>query len=253
MPDPLHDDTHWAHDRTQVAHRTHEHRKLDHRTHDNHTHDNHTLDHRTLDHRTLDHRATGPATPDPATGVSRRAVLAGLAAAGAVALAGCQGGGGETGTPQPPADVADDQCDACGMVIGEHFGPTGQVFYAEESPAGHPNPARFDSLAQCLFPYTAQKEGRGWEAETVYVTDYSSVDYDLPEREGTRYISRHTGPAAYAEADAVTLVVGSDVHGAMGPDAVPFSARADAAAFRDEWGGELRAFDDVEPGTFARE
>lgn len=191
-------------------------------------------------HRACDHRA-----------LCRRRVLGGLAAAGAVALAGC--GSGTSGSDDvDPIDASEAQCDVCGMVIGEQFGPSAQVFYADNAPDDHANPARFDALSACLFPYYFEKEGRGWTATAVFVTDYSSVDYDVLEREGTRYVTGHAGPDGYARADAVSLVVGSGLHGAMGPDAIPFAEPADADAFRDEYGGEVLAFDDVEPGTFSR-
>jgi len=184
-------------------------------------------------------------------GRTRRAVLGGLAA-GAAALAGCGGGGGTAEPPDPIALEGQLQCEVCGMVIGSNFGPNGQIFYREESPAGHDNPAYFDALPACLFPYHFQKQTRGWEATAVYVTDYSATDYEITTMEGRTYISSHVAAETFAAGSETTLVVGSDLQGAMGADFFPFSERADAEALRAEYGGKLRAFEEVDTQTLAQ-
>lgn len=154
--------------------------------------------------------------------------------------------------PDPVALSTAAQCDACGMVVGDHPGPNGEIFYREERPATHDNPARFDSLRGCLFPYYFEHERLGWEAVAVYVTDYSTVDYTLSSEGDRTFVSSHTGAGSFTDARAASYVVGSGVHGAMGEDLVPFSARADAESFATDHGGEVLGFDDVSPETLKR-
>lgn len=185
--------------------------------------------------------------PRPRALTRRSVVGAGGVLVGA-ALAGCLGGSDGGGAPAAPVALAGgQQCDSCGMVIEKHPGPNGQIFYEEHTPEGHADPAVFDALKGCLFPYLFEHERRDWSASVVYVTDYSSVDYDLPEHDGTTYISSHTDSDSFAKARDLTYVVGSDVQGAMGPDFVPFSSEDDAQAFADEHGGDLVAYDDITP------
>jgi len=153
----------------------------------------------------------------------------------------------------PPVSLSGGlQCDVCGMVIEKHPGPNGQIFYEDERPEGHDNPARFDSLKQCLFPYRLEHEQLGWTALAVYATDYSSVEYTLQTEGGTTYISSHVEPASFGLAEDLLYVVGSDVQGAMGPDFVPFSARSDAEAFAGENGGDLVEYGEIDEGLIGR-
>ncbi len=131
------------------------------------------------------------------------------------------------------------------MIIGEHFGPNGQIFYREHTPEGHDNPARFHTLAHGLFPYYFEHGRLGWEAVAVYVTDYSTVDYEVVARAGRADISTHTAASTFGDARAVRYVAGSDVLGGMGPDLIPFGDVGDAEAFRADHGGALVAFEDV--------
>ena len=178
----------------------------------------------------------------------RRAVL-GASAGVAASLAGCLGtltGDGETPTAISLGEGLD--CDVCGMVIEQHPGPNAQVFYDGDSPEGHDNPARFDSLKQCFFPYRLEREQLGWDLTVAYVTDYSSVDYDVSTQGGTTTISSHVASESFARAADLQYVVNSEVEGAMGPDFVPFSEQADAESFADEYGGEVVAYDDIGEG-----
>lgn len=179
--------------------------------------------------------------------LSRRQVLGTGAAVAVGAVAGCTSltGGGE---PSAPLAVASDwSCDDCGMVISQHPGPNGQVFFRSNRPEGHDNPARFDALKSCLFPYLRAKEREGWTAEAVYATDYSSVDYEIKEDGDSPTISSHTAAESFADATAMWFVVESDLRGAMGKDFVPFSVEADAEALADEWNGRVVAYDDIGP------
>lgn len=191
--------------------------------------------------------------PDPVHHLTRRETLVASGALAGVALAGCSSlTGGE-----PPAPVALSgglQCDNCGMVVEKHPGANGQVFFEDESPEGHENPARFDALKQCLFPYTMEREQRGWTPSAVYVTDYSKVEYDVSGdgQSSETYISSHVEPESFALADDLHFVVESDVRGAMGRDFVPFSVRSDAEAFAEEYGGRVVGYDDIGPALVGK-
>jgi nitrous oxide reductase accessory protein NosL len=183
------------------------------------------------------------------TGIGRRRLLAGVGLAVAGGVAGCSGdSGGEK--PAPVTLTTDDACDVCGMIIPNHPGPSTEIFYADERPSGHDNPARFDSTWEA-FEYHFERENRGWTAAAFYVTDYSAVDYTVSTAGGDQLISTHPEASAFVDADDVTFVVGSAVKGAMGRDLIAFSVEGDAEAFADEYGGSLATFDDVTPETIA--
>lgn len=163
----------------------------------------------------------------------------------AAAVAGCLGGGGGD-APDPVALSGGLQCDVCAMVIEKHPGPNGQIFYPDREPGGHENPARFDSLKQCLFPFLWEHQQLDWRAAAVYVTDYSAVDYTVNEAGGNAFMSAYTDPASFARAQDLYYAVESGVQGAMGGDFMPFSERADADAFVAEWGGSVVAYGDID-------
>jgi len=181
-------------------------------------------------------------------GVSRRRVVGATAAAAVGGLAGCLGGGGGGGdggdAPDPVTLDESDSCDVCGMVIPNHPGPTSEIFYAGEEPNGHPNPARFDSTWEA-FQFDFERRDRGWSREAFYVTDYSAVEYEVFEDGGDTLVTTHPDAGAFADAEAVTFVVGSEVVGAMGRDLLAFGDEGDAEAFQSEYGGDLAGFGDV--------
>jgi len=181
----------------------------------------------------------------------RRRVLAGTGLLLGLGLAGCLGDGGDGGAvPDPVTLTQADECDVCGMVIPNHPGPTTETFYADQQPSGHDNPARFDSTWEA-FQYDFERENQGWERQAMYVTDYSSVDYEITEDGGDLLISTHPEAEAFAPAGEVTFVVGSEVIGAMGKDLVAFTDDGDAEAFQADHGGELLALDEVTPSVIA--
>jgi len=177
--------------------------------------------------------------------VDRRQVLLGGTAVLA-ALAGCGSGDGDV--PEPVTLTTDDSCEVCGMVIPNHPGPSTEIFYADQQPSGHDNPARFDSTWEA-FEYDFERD---WSVDAFYVTDYSAVDWSLSEAGGDRLISTHPEASAFVDAETVTFVVGSEIKGAMGRDLIAFSEQSDAESFRDEYGGSLAGFDDVTPETIAQ-
>ena len=177
---------------------------------------------------------------------TRRQVVCAAATTAAVGLAGCLGGTGDSNedAPEPVTLGSDADCDVCGMVIAQHPGPTAEVFYADEQPEDHDNPARFDSTWEA-FQYDFDHDD--WTRTAFYVTDYSSVDYEIRTDAGQTVISTHYGSESFVAATDVTFVVASEVVGAMGNDLVGFSARSDAESFQDEYGGDLASVDDVTP------
>jgi nitrous oxide reductase accessory protein NosL len=183
---------------------------------------------------------------DHADSFSRRQVLGVGATMTVGAVAGCTSFSG--GEPPAAVAVADDWgCDHCGMVVSQHPGPNGEVFFESNSPEGHENPARFDALKSCLFPYLRSKERDGWSAAAVYATDYSSVDYEIDDSSDSPTISSHTAAESFADATELWYVVESDLRGAMGKDFLPFSVEADAEALAAEWNGRVVAYDDIGP------
>ncbi|MEA5387049.1 nitrous oxide reductase accessory protein NosL [Haloarculaceae archaeon H-GB11] len=144
-----------------------------------------------------------------------------------------------------------DTCEVCGMVIPNHPGPSAEIFYADQQPSGHENPARFDSTWEA-FQYDFERQDRGWTRQAFYVTDYSAVDYEVFTDGGDTLITTHPEADAFADASEVTFVVGSEVKGAMGRDLIAFSEKADAESFNAEYGGSLATFDQVTPETIAQ-
>jgi nitrous oxide reductase accessory protein NosL len=181
-------------------------------------------------------------TSPPDARFRRRAIL-GATAAVAASLAGC---GGSEGVPEPIAIGEDDRCDVCGMVIRNHPGPIAQIFYAENEPEDHGNPARFCSAWEA-FQYDFDRRNEGWSRRAFYTTDYSDVDYEIATDGGERFISAHPSAEAFAAGESVTFDAGSSVLGAMGADLIGFTDETDARAFADEHGGEVVAFADVTP------
>lgn len=181
----------------------------------------------------------------------RRRVLAGGAALLAAGVAGCQSSSPDGSVPDPVTLTEADQCEVCGMVIPNHPGPSAEVFYEDERPSGHDNPARFDSTWEA-FQYNFDRLDQGWSVAAFYVTDYSSVDYTVSTAGGDELISTHPEASAFVDAEEVTFVVGSAVKGAMGQDLIAFSAESDAESFRSEYGGSLATFDEVTRETIVR-
>ncbi len=158
-------------------------------------------------------------------------------------LAGCLGGDG--GDAPAAVTLPDDAtCDVCGMVISQHPGPTSEIFYADQRPGGHDNPARFDSTWEA-FQFDFEHED--WDREAFYVTDYSTVDYEIRTDDDQQVISTHYDAESFADATTVTFVAGSEVVGAMGEDLIGFSDEADAESFQADHGGDVVTFDEVNP------
>ena len=173
--------------------------------------------------------------------IHRRTLLATI---GVVALAGCLGDDDE----RPAAiDLTGEKfCDQCGMLIEAQPGPAGQVFYDGDVPDDREPPAWFCS-GWCTYTYTFDRRADGVGVTVMYLTDYSGVDWSTSSEDGLSFISAHLEAAAFADADELTLVVGSELRGSMGPDLIGFSDQDDAATFQDSYGGEQYRHDAVTP------
>ncbi|MFC7114787.1 nitrous oxide reductase accessory protein NosL [Natronoarchaeum sp. GCM10025703] len=172
---------------------------------------------------------------------TRRRMLA-LAGAGTVAvLAGCLGD--DEAAPEPIALDAGQSCDQCGMVIEEHPGPTGQVFF-EDHPEDRDGPAHFCS-GVCTYRYRFDAEDRGETPIVTYLTDYSTVEYTVSGEGESQFISAHLQADEYADETDLNFVAGSDVRGAMGEDLIPFGEATDADSFADEYGGQVITHDEI--------
>lgn len=193
-----------------------------------------------------------PSDRCPGCGVdpTRRRLLQLTAGTAVAGLAGC-GGGGSTTVPAPIALDGRKQCDVCGMVIEDHPGPNGQIFFDDHSPSGHDNPAWFDALTD-LFSYLFEKETLDWKPVVTYVTDYSTVDYSIEDHEDTTYIESFVAAETFAAADEVVYVIESGVNGAMGPDLIPFSDPEEAATFSETHGGTIIEYEAIDQSMIAR-
>ena len=182
-------------------------------------------------------------------GVTRRALLAGGSTAGLGAIAGCQG---TDDVPDPVTIAADRACDNCTMTVSRYPGPVGQAQYdAPEEVVGEDRPAQFCS-SLCTYDHAFEQERAGRDPLGIHLTDYSSVEPTIeaddgePEADdGEPVISAHLEADAFGPAAELTLVVDSEVRGAMGESMIGFSDADDADAFRTEYGGETLAHDDV--------
>ncbi len=175
--------------------------------------------------------------------VTRRRFVVG--AVGLAAVSGCLGNGE---VPDPVALDDGQSCEVCQMVIEEPPGPVGQAFYDEEEalPEGRDvdEPACFCS-STCTYEYVLDEADLGTDPVVVYLTDYSTVDWEVYEEQGIEFVTAHLEAEAFGDAEGLTLVAGSDALGAMGQSMIGFSEAADAEAFVDDHGGQLVDHDDV--------
>lgn len=180
-------------------------------------------------------------------GLTRRTVVATIAAGGIAGLAGCLGDGREG--PDPVSLDQGQACDNCDMQIEMHPGPVGQSFYGDDAPATLPDD-RQDGVAwfcstTCTYTFLLEQEERGYEPVISYGTDYSTVDYDLRDEGGATVISAHLDADAFADLHDLHFVVASSVEGSMGGSMIGFSDVSEAEAFADDHGGELLEHGDV--------
>lgn len=175
--------------------------------------------------------------------LTRRAVLTAATAVATASVAGCLGADEEAVEVPDPETVAESEvCSQCSMVVTNYPGPTGQVFYTGDVPEERNGIDAFCSF-ECLFTFDHEQRRVGWDPIVYYVTDYSRVDYRV---DGSGRITRHRSSDAFADAETLHFVHGSDVQGAMGETPVPFSDEDDAEAFSDEHGGTIVGWSDLD-------
>ncbi|MEF8813658.1 MAG: nitrous oxide reductase accessory protein NosL [Halovenus sp.] len=180
--------------------------------------------------------------------MNRRSFLrTSVAAASVGSLAGCLGGDSEESGPEPVDLSGGKFDDDHGMEIGPHGGANGQIFYEEQTPPDREGgPFWFHTLVFSLFPFHFDRRDRGWEADVIYVTDFSAIDWTVQERDRGPTMPSPTAPETFAAATDLTYVAESSVMGGMGPGLHPFSDGDEAASFVDDHGGETLAFGTID-------
>lgn len=155
--------------------------------------------------------------------------LAAVALVGAALLSsGCDRGSGQAVAPTPNEVLAEATGYYCGMLLADHEGPKGQIHLA-----GREGPLWFSSVRDTIAFLRLPEEPRNITA--VYVNDMAKAKgWDRPEA------------GAWTEAHDAWFVLGSDRMGGMGaPEAIPFSAKDAAEAFRAQHGGRLARLDEI--------
>ncbi len=185
--------------------------------------------------------------------MNRRSFLrTSVAAAGVGGLAGCLGGDSEESQPEPVGLSGGKFDDDHGMEIGPHGGANGQIFYEEQTPPDREGgPFWFHTLVFSLLPFHFDRRDRGWEADVIYVTDFSAIDWTVQERDSRTTMPSPTAPETFAAATDLTYVAESSVMGGMGPGLHPFSDEDEAASFVDDHGGETLAFEAIDRALVA--
>ncbi len=172
---------------------------------------------------------------------SRRRIMTVAGVGSVVALAGCLGE--DEDAPDPVSLDEEQTCDQCGMVIDDHPGPAGQIYFDDGRPEDRDGPAWFCS-GVCTFEYRFDAEDDGSMPTETYLTDYSDADYSVSDEEEP-FISAHLASEYFTPASTLQFVVETDVRGAMGPDLIPFGDADDAHGFATEYDGTVISEDDI--------
>ena len=186
---------------------------------------------------------------------NRRQFITAATTVSLLSIAGCAQNEGAGRQAPDPVDLSGQKTDfQGGMVIGDHGGPNGQIFYEETEPKPRQgagvegnspdNLAWFHTLVYGLFPYHFEMRNSGAQAAAIYVTDYSTVDWELSS--DTMIMPAPTSPETFADATELTYVVGSDARGGMGSTLLPFSNSDDAARFISEYNGRTINYDEID-------
>jgi copper chaperone NosL len=130
--------------------------------------------------------------------------------------------------PAPHEVTGESTAQFCGMTLGEHPGPKGQIFIKSD-----PRPFWFASVRDAFAFIMLEDTPKAVVA--IYVNDMGKArNWDQPES-GT-----------WVEARKAVYVIGSRRHGGMGQgEAVPFSDRQLAERFADDSGGRIVTYDDM--------
>lgn len=152
-------------------------------------------------------------------------LLKSLCVALALLIAGCSKEE-NAAAPPPLAITADSTGYYCGMLLGEHAGPKGQILLASGKA-----PVWFSSVRDTFMFLRLPEEAK--DIAAIYVSDMAKApSWEKPGAENW-----------IAAADAL-FVVGSDREGGMGgAEAVPFGTREAADAFVKDHGGQIVSFE----------
>ncbi len=177
---------------------------------------------------------------------TRRSFLATAGVASAGVLAGCVGSGDGDDVPEPAAIEDGHSCWVCNMIVVNHPGPSGHAIY----PDGSDVPGEQDGIvpycsSSCAYEYYFEQKEAGVEPLVIYLTDYSTVDWEVYEEHGAQFITAHFGADAHTDSRDLDLVVDSDVLGAMGESLIGFSDSSEAEEFADQYGGDIYDHDSV--------
>jgi nitrous oxide reductase accessory protein NosL len=128
--------------------------------------------------------------------------------------------------PIRPAD--DDRCPVCGMFTAKYPDFAARVTFSDGATVTFDGPK---DLFTFLLDVAKYAPGRNRsDVDEVLVTEYYAL--------------------AAIEAETALFVVGSDVHGPMGAELIPFATREDAEAFRtDHRGTAVLTFHEVDSDT----
>lgn len=172
--------------------------------------------------------------PGPRGGAPRRRRdrlalrVAALALAAVVALPGCERGTPPAAAPPPVEVHADATGHYCGMLLVDHEGPKGQVHLASRA-----QPVWFSSVRDAIAFLRLPDEPK--DVVAVWVSDMARArHWEQPE------------PGLWVDARQAWFVVDSERRGGMGaPEAVPFSDREAAEAFRAQHRGRVVRLADI--------
>lgn len=130
--------------------------------------------------------------------------------------------------PPPAPMTADAVGHYCGMALGDHPGPKGQI-QVKSRPQPYWFSSARDTLAFTLLPEEPK------DITAIYVTAMDkATNWEAP------------GAESWVDGRTATYVIGSDAKAGMGQaEVVPFSTAEAAERFRAEHGGQVVAFDKV--------
>jgi len=146
----------------------------------------------------------------------------------AAAATGCDRREPQASRPTPSEVLAEATGYYCGMLLADHEGPKGQVHLASRS-----EPVWFSSVRDTIAFLRLPEEPR--DITAIYVNDMAKAkNWEQPER------------GAWVDARLAWFVIESTMRGGMGaPEAVPFSDRSAADAFRAANGGRVVRLDEI--------
>lgn len=175
---------------------------------------------------------------------NRRALIHQLGLGATIVVVGCLDQNETTAIPASTSIGDEAVCSVCGMLIAGSFGPNGQVVYDGEYSSDSSDFVFYDSVRELYFDVFAQ-EAHQIESVVEYVTDYATVETATETYDGRTYISGYTGSDSFVKSTDAVFVIQSKVHGAMGPELIPFSDESMAQSFIDTYDGQIISREEV--------